>query len=240
MLAQFQAKEVPTAINDLVDSFELKKGDKVFISSDLQKLAKHWIRSGFSFDRNSLSNCLIDAIIQKIGVNGTLVIPTYNWDFCGGQTFDYYKTPCKTGLLGTVALHRPDFKRTKHPIYSFAVFGNDQEYLCSLENKSSFGLDSPFAYFHEHGIKNVIIDVDYQNCFTFVHYVEEQTGAPYRYLKPFTADYIDCDGNVSNRTYSMYVRDLNIDPETAINPIGQILEDLNNSKKISNTGSSES
>ena len=134
-------------------------------------------------------------------------------------------TPCKTGSLGTVALKRNDFKRTKHPIYSFAVWGKDKDKLCNLENVSSFGADSPFAYLKENNALNIFIDVDYNNSFTYVHFVEEQSGVvKYRYQKMFTAPYIDEDGQNHNSRYSMFVRDLNLDVENTINNIGLILE----------------
>ena len=35
-----------------------------------------------------LTNKFINLIIKEIGINGTLIFPTYNWDFCRGKTFD--------------------------------------------------------------------------------------------------------------------------------------------------------
>ncbi len=51
-----------------------------------------------------------------------------------------------------------------------------------------------------------------------MHFVEEQAGITYRYLKDFTAGYIDYDGNESVRTYSMNVRDLDKDIFITIYP----------------------
>ncbi|HBB59358.1 MAG TPA: hypothetical protein DCZ52_03680, partial [Lachnospiraceae bacterium] len=51
-----------------------------------------------------------------------------------------------------------------------------------------------------------------------VHYVEEMIGVPYRYLKDFTAGYIDEDGKLSERTYCMHVRDLRADIFVTIYP----------------------
>lgn len=84
----------------------------------------------------------------------------------------------------------------------------------------SFGLDSPFAFFRDHNVKNYIIDVSLQHCFTFAHFVEEHSGiVKYRYIKEFTADYIDSFCNKKRKMYSMYVRDLALDVQTSIDPI---------------------
>lgn len=202
-------------LRDLAKHFGFKKGDYVYVTSDVKSLLYDLMQHEDETDLN----VLIDSIIDIIGEEGSLVFPTFNWSFCGGETFDYYKTPCKTGSLGKIALKRGDFKRTKHPIYSFAVWGKYQKEMCDMENKSSFGNDSPFAFMVENGYKNLFIDKDLENSFVFVHYVEQSVGNlyhHYRYLKDFTADYIDENGALSRRTYSMNVRDLDMDVTNVI------------------------
>ena len=201
-------------LRDLPRQFGLKKGDKVWVSTDLKRLLYACIENNDDTDLN----VFIDALIEEVGPEGTILIPTFNWDFCKGKTFDYHKTPCKTGSLGKYALKRDDFRRTKHPIYSFAIWGADRDELCERDYKSSFGIESPFTYCKEHNAKNIFIDVECQHSFTFVHYVEEQVGISYRYLKDFTADYIDENGVKSTRTYSMNVRDLSEDIFITIYP----------------------
>ncbi|MCR4909229.1 MAG: AAC(3) family N-acetyltransferase [Lachnospiraceae bacterium] len=202
-------------LRKIPEAFGLVPGDSVWLASDAKRLIYSAIEHGESSDLNPL----IDGIIDIIGPEGTILIPTFNWDFCKGKTFDIRSTPCKTGIIGKVALKRPDFIRTRHPLYSFAVWGRDSRKLADMTNKSSFGADSPFAWCREHNTKNVFIDVECQHSYTFVHYVEEQCGVPYRYLKDFTANYIDGDGNETRRTYSMNVRDLDLDVFITIYPL---------------------
>lgn len=194
----------------------INRGDIVFISSDSRVLMYEAIENNKSYDLNEF----IDGLIECVGKKGTIIFPTYNWDFCKGKTFDYKNTPSKTGTIGSFALKRDDFKRTEHPIYSFAVYGRYQEELCNMSNIDSFGIDSPFDFFRRHNVKNYIIDVSLQHSFTYVHYVEQQSGVvDYRFIKNFTADYIDEEGNESSRTYSMFVRKLDMDVEVTIDPI---------------------
>ena len=174
-----------SVLSDFVEKIPIKNGDVVLFSSDSLRLNVYMKKNNEELDFHKL----LDLLIEKIGVNGTLLLPTYNWDFCRGETFDYLNTPSKTGAISQAALSHPAFKRTKHPLYSWAVTGKDKEYLCSLNNNDSFGKDSPFNYLYERKAKNVILDVTMQNCFTYVHYVEECIGVPYRYLKKFTGIY---------------------------------------------------
>ncbi len=200
---------------EIVNHLNITKGDTLFISSGISKLAKVCKENNDIFDGNEF----IELIQKKIGPEGTLLFPTYNWSFCQGKPFNYYETPSETGTLSQIALDRADFERTRHPIYSFAVWGKDKDYLCSLTNQSSFGHDSPFAHLHKVNAKNLIIDVKFQNSFTFVHYVEEQVGnIHYRYMKDFNSVYIDRDGSESDRSYSMLVRDLDLDVINLVDP----------------------
>ena len=214
---------------EIAEHLPIERGDVLFVSSDIGNLFRAAYEHKEKFDANKF----IDALIEKIGNEGTLVFPTYNWGFCNGETFDYKKTSCKTGALGATALRRNDFKRTKHPIYSFAVWGKDRDLLINMNNESSFGADSPFAYFHNVKAKNLIIDVEYTRCFTFVHYVEEASGnRTYRYTKFFTADYIDEDSNKTLRSYSMLVRDLDLNVQNDLSPVGIEMEKAEIARKF--------
>lgn len=202
-------------LRQLAGHLGLGKGERIYVTSDVKSLLYGLMHN----DDETDLNILIDGIIDIIGEEGSLVFPTFNWSFCSGEPFDYHKTAAKTGSLGKIALARDDFKRTKHPIYSFAVWGKDKEDLCALDNKSSFGSDSPFAYMVDHGYRNLFIDKDLEHSFVFVHYAEQSVGnlhANYRYLKDFTGDYTDENGITTRRTYDMNVRALDKDVTNVI------------------------
>ena len=191
----------------------IQPGDIIFISSDAKKLLWDAVSSHEQPDLNQF----IDGLIQAVGNDGTVIFPVYNWDFCKGVTFDYKTTPSKTGSLGSLALKRADFKRTKHPIYSFAVWGKYQDELCNMENKDAFGMDSPFAFFKKQNVKSYFVDISLLESFTYVHFVEEHSGCVhYRYIKNFTAGYIDEHRRENVRTYSMFVRDLDLDVDISV------------------------
>ena len=203
-------------LHDYAKAMGVKKGDVVFISSYSKAMLIDAMMNKAPIDLNPF----IDGLIEAVGSEGTILFPTYNWDFCSGKTFDYLHTPCMTGSLGVAALKHKGFTRTKHPIYSFAVYGKDKEYLSAMNNTDSFGLDSPFAYLRDKNAVNYVIDVSLMHSFTFVHFAEEHSGAvKHRYIKNFTADYIDESGSCEKRTYSMFVRDLDMDVQTLIDPI---------------------
>lgn len=199
-------------VKDILLSLGLRSGDNILVSSDVMRLLIHLSGGDRKvFRSNEAKEAILDQIIdclqEIVGEQGTLLFPTYTWGFCHGETFDIRNTLGVTGFLSNYALKREDFKRTKHPIYSFAVWGKASNDLVSLENKDSFAQESPFGWLLRNNGKNLTLDSDFY--FTFMHFIEESCGMTYRFIKNFTSQYIDENGIESSREYSMYVRDLN-------------------------------
>jgi aminopeptidase-like protein/aminoglycoside N3'-acetyltransferase len=214
-------------IKDFIKSL-INKGDIILLHSDVKKTC--WLLKDFFSSYESVINFVIDSFLEALGEEGTLLIPTFNWDFCKGKPFDYKNSPAQTGLLPQIALQRKDFKRTKHPIYSFAVKGKLEDVFLSCDNISSFGIDSPFGLLWKLNGKIFLWDVNYQKSFTFAHFVEQIRNVSYRYEKFFQAPYIDENGKKEIKTYSMFVRNLEKGVITHLEPMGKILEDEGISK----------
>lgn len=204
-----------------LESSGIQQGNTLLVASDVFNIALALKKEKIKFD----PSLFIDALKESVGDTGTLLFPAYNYDFCKGVTFDYHNTPPqKMGTLSKIAFQRDDFIRTKHPVFSFMVASDNVEEYYDLDNISGFGADSPYALLHQKKAKMLFIDVEYNHSFTFSHYVEEMTGVDYRYLKNFTAPYIDASGTVSQRTFQLLVRDLNKGVINALNPIGEVFE----------------
>lgn len=199
----------------------IRRGDRVYLSSDVLALAWTAKQHGEHFS----ADALIDSFQKQITEEGTLLIPTFHFDFSNQGSYDYRNTPCTAGALGNAALQRADFKRTAHPMHSFCVWGRDQKMLCAMHNSNSFGCDSPFAYMHHNHVIQIMLGTDYQRSMTFVHYVEAMADVPYRFLKSFTGTYIDENGTASIRTYEYPARNLSLGSTEQFNRIGQRLEE---------------
>ena len=191
-------------IKEIFSSLNINKGEKILVNSSILKILIECKKKDKQFEPNQI----IDTIVDKIGKTGTLLLPTYNWDFCKGIYFDYFDSKSQSGSLGNISLKREDFKRSKNPIYSFSVFGNNKDHICSMPHTSCFGLESPFGYLIKNKGKNLFIDIDYKDAFTFVHVAEEYIGVNYRYLKDFKGNYKNELNQEIEGHYKMYVRDL--------------------------------
>lgn len=195
----------------LLENSKLPKGVVVDLVVDVFNVSKEAMKQKKLFDANHF----IDAAFEYIGEEGTLLIRAFNWDFCHDVPFDVRKTPSQVGALGNVAMKRPDFARTQHPLYSWFVKGKYAKELLKIDEQDAFGPDSIFAWEH-HREDSYQLNVGNPRVFglTLIHYMEQVLKVPYRYTKFFTCDYCGYDGVLSKRTYSMYVRDLSLQIDT--------------------------
>lgn len=202
-------------LKKLIRQIGVKQGDTLYVMNDIVHLmidAKHKMNIRTAEDRDTFLNRIVDTLQEAVGEEGTLLFPVFNWDFCKGVPFDIRNTKGKTGVFGDwIRQNRKDFSRTKHPMFSFMVWGKNSEIITSLSNIDSWGEDSPFEWFYQNYVKGLAFGVDMGKGYTFEHYIEEKIHVPYRYMKDFRADYIDANGEKTNRVYKMFVRDLDVD-----------------------------
>lgn len=168
---------------------------------------------------------VINSLLAVLGEAGTLIMPTFNFDFCKGIPWDVRSTPSHMGAITNIVREHPDAKRVFHPIYSFAILGKHAAYITEERYKSSFGVNSLFGKLRQLDGKIMIIGLSYTNSMTFFHHVEEIEGVDYRYMKDFTGMVTDHNGVTNEGTFSMLVRDLDMGVITEVDPMGSLMED---------------
>ena len=168
---------------------------------------------------------VIDALLKILGKDGTLVMPTFNFDFCNGKAWDVRSTPSHMGVLTNLVRVHPEAKRVFHPIYSFSIIGKKAEFLTSERYKSSFEKKSLFGKLRGLDGKIMIIGLSYTNSMTFFHHVEEMEGVNYRFMKAFSGEVTDENGVTYEDTFTMLVRDLDNGIITEVDPMGELMEE---------------
>lgn len=208
-------REFWDSLKNVLERLGIKKGDILYISSDITTLLfemsmDYGIRDKES--RNTMLNSLVNIFQEIVGDEGTLLFPVFSWEWCRGNGFDLLHTKGEVGTLSNWVLeNRKDFARTKHPIYSFMVWGKDTDYLTAMDNQDAWSHASPFYYLHTHEAKQLLFNIEANQGLTFVHYMEQEVKVPYRHPKYFFGEYIDANGIKETRMYSMYVRDLEVE-----------------------------
>lgn len=202
--------KMSTHINNLAEKWRgsgIKEGMMLMLFSDVTRTL--WGCRSEAPVSDSLINDIIDSFLLALGESGTLLIPTFNYDFCRGSSFDIRTTPSQVGALTETARKRPDAIRTGHPIFSFVALGSRAGEFADVDNYSAFGKDSPFGMLHKNNGYIALLDATDKN--TFFHYVEQQNSeyvSEYRYQKEFSGEYIDAQGNTSVKVYDFMVRKL--------------------------------
>ena len=197
---------------NIAKELSLKENDVLLIASDVTRLALHEAASGKRFNTKSFIQSF-----QAQLPEGTLLFHAFNDNLISGDTFDYKKSKPNTGSLSVATWKDPDFVRTHDPFHSFMVWGVASAYLKQIDDPSTFGSNSVFAWLHHNNAKMLIIDLPLSKSFTFVHYCEEQLKITYRKYVNHLINYIDDNGveSIKERLffsrksgYSNYLDDL--------------------------------
>jgi aminoglycoside 3-N-acetyltransferase len=125
---------------------------------------------------------LIEALIEAVGPEGTLVMPTMT----DGQTvFDPAVTPTsKMGVVAETFWQRPQVLRSTHPSGSFAAWGQHSEHICAPQPLTPpHGLDSPVGRVFELAGSVLLLGVHHSEN-TTVHLAESIAGVPYFIAHP--------------------------------------------------------
>ena len=167
---------------------------------------------------------LLRAIDRLIAEGHTIAVPTFTFDFCKTGRFDIHRSRPETGQLGRMVMDLAAFKRSAHPIYSFAVAGPRADEILACKSSTTFSPDSPFGLFDRENAKLVMFGCGWEFCTQFHHY-EEEAGVPYRLYKTF-------EPAVGEKAASakMFVRNLDIG---ARNDFSAALRALDGKKAIS-------
>ena len=164
-----------------------------------------------------------EAIQAVIGPQGTLAVPTFNFDFAQGAPYDPQKTPSKEmGAFSEYVRQLPQARRTQHPMQSIAVIGRYSDDLASRDTLSAFDPGSAFERMLELDFKLLLLGADIRAT-SIYHISEQRNRVPYRYWKDFTGQ-VHTSHGWEIRTYRMYVRDLAIDPITTAEPVKALLK----------------
>jgi len=156
---------------------------------------------------------LIDALMELIGSEGTLIMPAYNLNTWTEQHyFDILETPSNVGIITEIFRKRKDVGRTCHPIHTLSVWGKLKAEFEALNYFSSFGEDSIFARLMVYNAIYATIGLGDKMPFLPCHYTEVLMNVPYRRIKDFAGIYLDKDRDASLKVYSFHVRINQKDP----------------------------
>ena len=105
-------------LNSLFDRLKVGKNDSIVLHSNFAGIYQY----EKSFD-NKLYEKFLNFLLKRIGKKGTILIPTYNYDFTKGKIFNREKSKSNVGSFGNYLIKQYSKNRTFEPIFSHIVFG---------------------------------------------------------------------------------------------------------------------
>ncbi|UYN88712.1 MAG: AAC(3) family N-acetyltransferase [Anaerolineales bacterium] len=199
-------------LDGVLQALGIQAGDGLLIHSAVQFLGK---------PEGGLVTYL-EALQGAIGQHGTLVVPTFSFEFAKTGQYDPATTPSQgMGVFSEFVRQQPGAYRTLHPMQSVAALGALAGDLAQRDTPSAFDDGSTFDRMLQADFKLLLLGADIQAA-SMVHYSEQRAPVPYRYWKEFPGK-IKIDGAWQPRSYRMFVRDMDIDPHLRLAPIEQAL-----------------
>ncbi len=205
-----------------LQELDIRSGDGLLIHSAVQFLGKPVGGLGM----------YLETLLETIGPQGTLAVPTFNFAFARGEAYDPNTTPSAgMGAFSEYVRQQPQALRTPHPMQSLAVMGRYAQDLASRDTLSAFDPGSAFERLLQLNFKLLLLGAD-ERAISMLHYSEQRFQAPYRYWKDFSGK-IWRNGQWANATYRMYVRDLETNPQLTLKPVWDKMEGLGLRKSTS-------
>lgn len=206
-------KVTPSQVEETLSGLGISPGDGLLVHSALQFLGLPEGGTGM----------YLGAIRSLIGPEGTIAVPTFNFAFAKGEDYDPVQTPSVgMGAFSEFVRLHPDSHRTTHPMQSLAVIGRLAREMAVCDTPSAFDDGSAFDLMMEQDFKLLLLGADIQAA-SIAHYSEQRAEVPYRYWKDFSGRIRSAE-DWHERTYRMYVRDLDLDPQLTGQPVQALLE----------------
>ena len=145
--------------------------------------------------RKGYLECLFKSI-ENLGVR-TLVFPSFTYSFCNNEVFDVKNSKTSMGALIEYIRTNKDVVRSIDPLLSFITIGKNKNLFDGDLGNNSLGEGSAFDRLHNtEGVKFLFFGAEFEEYFTYVHYVEKMLNVPYRFDKSFSGKIIDYNGKV--------------------------------------------
>lgn len=197
-----------------LEKVDIRKGDVIYVPSFTPILG----------NAENVIDDTIDALIEVVGADGTIVMPTFNWDYCKGEVFDPETTCSQVGILTERFRKKKGVYRSITPPWcTFAATGKLAKEIVCIKGTSSFGSDSILEYLYEINAKYVLLGCSYNEGAVHIHWLEERFEVPYRYWKQLKGQ-VKIKGKLIKDVSYMYARDLDTDVTIDSNHLTTVFE----------------
>lgn len=137
----------------------------------------------------------------------TMIMPTYTFSFCNEEVFDRQNSQSSMGALNEHLRVKHRWLRSCDPLMSNILHGQEPAFISEI-GKHSVGDGCTFDLLSKSHlkVKFLFLGPRIHDCFTYMHYLEEVAGVPYRYDFEFPGTIVDGEQQYRDR-YTLFIRD---------------------------------
>lgn len=194
----------PGDIRQALERLPVGAGDILFCHSNIGLFG----RMQGAVASADVCSALFEAIFERIGTGGTLVVPAFTYSFPRREVFDPQSPIHAMGSFSEWVRRQPGALRSLDPCYSVVAIGAAAAALTQDVGENAFDGDSFFGRFHRLGGK--VLNMNFDAGSTYIHYVERELKVPYRFDKAFEG-VVRLAGELRSRRSVIWVRYLSDD-----------------------------
>jgi aminoglycoside 3-N-acetyltransferase len=173
-------RQLELYLNDL----GLSQGDTIMLHADLRV---------FGIIEDNAKD-LISLLLDIVGKEGTIITPSFTFSF--PEDFDLKNSLTTTGAISRLFSNEAQVQRLPDGMTSYYLIGNNAKTYINNWSNSSYGAGSiPDQMIKDSG-KILQFGTD---ILSYIHYLEEKVGVPYREIKRFYGQIVD-----NGKTYDSY------------------------------------
>ena len=201
--------------------------DILYIYTDFRHFGTY--AAGYE-NRNEFCKALVDQFLAR---GQTIVLTTFTYSVEG--RFDVLNSRTKLGAMNKWILEQPGFRRSEHPLFSYAALGPDAGLIENI-GKSAFGYDSVFDRLK--GRRTAFLHIGRPVSFgnTAIHHVEHMCGATYRIHKAFRTEVFRGESYIGT-DYTAFLKRLDVTGESFDFDFSRAAAKLYNKSLINQVGS---
>ena len=160
-------------INKHLKNLNIKRGDRVVIYPKI---------SSFGIAKKNFVSELLNSIIEYIGKDGTIIMPSYTFEKSKKFIFNpkIFIKNYSTSPLVQEFFKKKKIKRSLRPIHSHIGIGKKIDFLDDKKNYDSFGISSDFHFFVKHNFKSIFLGSSPNDSATYLIHLEYLMNVPYR------------------------------------------------------------
>lgn len=170
----------------------IKRGDVVSLQVSLGRVG---LPEGVAVNYDAISAFVIDAFLEALGPEGTLIVPAYTYSIGRGEIFDVAKTPSGIGEFPEVFRKYPGAIRSRDPMLSSAGIGPKAKDILRNISRTCYGDGSTYHRLRDADAKICTFGISLYWA-TFRHHIEEMAQVPFRFPKQFRGKIRENDDEV--------------------------------------------